>query len=183
VIAIDDGTRVPERLRMAEAGKAITIDMADEYIYDKLLDLTGGRGPDACIDAVGMEAHGMTLDAIYDKVKTSLFMETDRVHALRQAINCCRKGGTVSVPGVYVGFPDKIPMGAIVNKALTLRSGQTHVHKYIPILMDRIEKGDIDPSFVVTHRLPLSQAPRGYQIFQEKKDGCIKIVLKPEMDN
>jgi threonine dehydrogenase-like Zn-dependent dehydrogenase len=183
VIAIDDGTRVPERLRMAEAGKAITIDMADEYIYEKLLDLTGGRGPDACIDAVGMEAHGMTLDAIYDKVKTSLFMETDRVHALRQAINCCRKGGTVSVPGVYVGFPDKIPMGAIVNKALTLRSGQTHVHKYIPILMDRIEKGDIDPSFVVTHRLPLSQAPRGYQIFQEKKDGCIKIVLKPEMDN
>ena len=179
VIAIDDGSRVPERIRMAEDGGAITIDMHDEYVYEKLLELTGGRGPDACIDAVGMEAHGMSLDAVMDKVKAATFMTTDRGHALRQAINCCRKGGTVSVPGVYAGFPDKIPMGAIVNKSLTLKSGQTHVHKYVPKLIDHILKKEIDPSFVVTHRLPLSQAPHGYKIFNEKTDGCIKIVLKP----
>jgi threonine dehydrogenase-like Zn-dependent dehydrogenase len=179
VIAIDDNTRVPERLRMAEQGGATTIDMRDEYVYDRLLQMTAGIGPDACIDAVGMEAHGMTLDAFYDKVKTMAMMETDRPHALRQAINCCRKGGTVSVPGVYGGFPDKIPFGAIVNKSLTIRSGQTHVHKYLPELTRRIQNGDIDPSFVITHRLPLSQAPEGYKMFRDKKDGCIKIVLDP----
>jgi threonine dehydrogenase-like Zn-dependent dehydrogenase len=179
VIAIDDNQRVPERLRMAEEGGATTIDMRDEYVYDRLLQLTAGIGPDACIDAVGMEAHGMTLDAFYDKVKTMAMMETDRPHALRQAINCCRKGGTVSVPGVYGGFPDKIPFGAIVNKSLTIRSGQTHVHKYLPELTRRIQNGDIDPSFVITHRLPLSQAPKGYEMFRDKKDGCIKIVLDP----
>jgi threonine dehydrogenase-like Zn-dependent dehydrogenase len=179
VIAIDDNTRVPERLRMAEEGGATTIDMRDEYVYDRLLQMTAGIGPDACIDAVGMEAHGMTLDAFYDKVKTMAMMETDRPHALRQAINCCRKGGTVSVPGVYGGFPDKIPFGAIVNKSLTIRSGQTHVHKYLPELTRRIQNGDIDPSFVITHRLPLSQAPEGYKMFRDKQDGCIKIVLDP----
>ena len=179
VIAIDDNKRVPERLRMAEQGGATTIDMRDEYVYDRLLQMTGGIGPDACIDAVGMEAHGLTLDAFYDKVKTMAMMETDRPHALRQAINCCRKGGTVSVPGVYGGFPDKIPFGAIVNKSLTIRSGQTHVHRYLPELTRRIQNGDIDPSFVITHRLPLSQAPHGYQIFRDKQDGCIKIVLDP----
>lgn len=180
VIAIDDETRVPERIHMARHAGAITIDMHDEYVYDRLLDLTGGIGPDICIDAVGMEAHGYTtLGAVYDRVKTNLFMETERPHVLRQAINCCRKGGTVSIPGVYGGLSDKIPMGALMNKGLTIKTGQTHVHKYVPALLERIRKGEIDPSFVVTHRLPLSQAPHAYNIFREKKDGCIKVVLDP----
>jgi threonine dehydrogenase-like Zn-dependent dehydrogenase len=179
VVAIDDGTRVPERLRMAADGGAITIDMRDEYVYEKLLELTGGRGPDACIDAVGMEAHGFTVDAFVDKMKAAAMMATDRPHALRQAINCCRKGGTVSVPGVYGGVVDKLPFGAAMQKGLQFRMGQTHVHKYVPILIDRIQKGEIDPSFVITHKMPLSEAPHGYKIFQEKRDGCIKIVLKP----
>lgn len=176
VIAIDD---VPERLHMARAGGAETIDMSDEYVYDRLREMTAGIGPDACIEAVGMEAHGMTLDAAYDRVAVVLMMETDRPHALRQAINCCRKGGTVSVAGVFGGIADKIPLGAVMNKELTIRSGQTHVHHYVPRLLERIVKGEIDPSFVVTHNLPLSEAPRGYRMFHEKKDGCIKIVLKP----
>ena len=179
VVAIDDGTRVPERLRMAADGKAVTIDMRDEYVYERLLDLTGGRGPDACIDAVGMEAHGFTVDAFVDKVKAAAMLATDRPHALRQAINCCRKGGTVSVPGVYGGVVDKLPFGAAMQKGLTFRMGQTHVHKYVPTLIERIRKGEIDPSFVITHKLPLSQAAYGYKMFQEKRDGCIKIVLKP----
>ena len=179
VVAIDDGTRAPERLQMARDGGAITIDMRDEYIYDRLLDLTGGIGPDVCIDAVGMEAHGFTLDAVYDKVKSMAMMETDRPHALRQAINCCRKGGTLSIPGVYGGLPDKIPIGAMMNKSLTVRTGQTHVHKYVPMLLERIRNGDIDPTFVITHRLPLSQAAHGFDIFRHQKDGCIKIVLDP----
>jgi threonine dehydrogenase-like Zn-dependent dehydrogenase len=145
-----------------------------------LLDLTHGLGPDVCIDAVGMEAHGYTaLESAYDKVKTNLFMETDRPHALRQAIGCCRKGGTISIPGVYGGIADKIPLGALMNKGLTIKTGQTHVHKYVPKLLDLIRQGRIDPSFVVTHRLPLSQAPEGYKMFREKRDGCIKIVLDP----
>jgi threonine dehydrogenase-like Zn-dependent dehydrogenase len=164
---------------MAEDAGAITIDMHDEYVYDRLLQLTGGRGPDACIDAVGMEAHGLTVDAMVDRVKAAVMLATDRPHALRQAINCCRKGGTVSVPGVYGGFLDKVPFGAAMQKGLTFRMGQTHVHKYVQPLIDRIEKGEIDPSFVITHKLPLSQAPHGYEIFQKKQDGCIKIVLKP----
>lgn len=176
VIAIDD---VPERLQMAAQARATTIDHSQEQVYERLRELTGGIGPDACIEAVGMEAHGFTLDAAYDRLKSALRMETDRPHALRQAINCCRKGGTVSVPGVYAGFPDKIPMGAIVNKSLTIRSGQTHVHHYVPILIDRIRRGEIDPSFVITHRLPLGDAPHAYKMFRDKKDGCIKVVLKP----
>ncbi len=180
VVAIDDGQKVPERMQMAKEAGAITIDMHDEYVYDQLMDLTGGIGPDVCIDAVGMEAHGSTVaETIYDKVKTNLFMETERPHVIRQAIQCCRKGGTVSIPGVYGGLSDKIPIGALMNKALTIKTGQTHVHRYIPELLDHIRSGRIDPSFVVTHRLPLSQAPHGYKIFREKQDGCIKVVLDP----
>jgi len=179
VIAIDDGARVPERLQMAAEGKAITIDMHDEYVYEKLLDLTGGRGPDSCIDAVGMEAHGLTLDAFLDKAKAMMMLATDRPHALRQAINCCRKGGTVSVPGVYGGLLDKIPFGAAMQKGLTFKMGQTHVHRYHQRLLDHIRSGAIDPSFVITHKLPLREAPEGYRMFNEKRDGCIKIVLKP----
>jgi threonine dehydrogenase-like Zn-dependent dehydrogenase len=177
VIAIDD---VPERLQMAEReGKAETLNFADEYIFDKLKELTGGLGPDRCIDAVGMEAHGTSPDALLDRVKAASFLATDRPHVLRQAINACRKGGTVSVPGVYGGFVDKIPMGAVVNKGLTIKSGQTHVHKYMRPLLERIQQGEIDPSFVITHRLPLEQAPHGYEIFKHKQDNCIKVVLKP----
>jgi len=180
VIAIDDGQKVPERLQMAKDAGAITIDMYDEYVYERLMDLTGGIGPDVCIDAVGMEAHGSTAaESFYDKVKTNMFMETERPHVIRQAIECCRKGGTVSIPGVYGGVSDKIPMGALMNKALTIKTGQTHVHRYVPELLDHIRGGRIDPSFVVTHRLPLSQAPHGYKIFREKQDGCIKVVLDP----
>jgi len=180
VVAIDDGQKVPERLQMARDAGATTIDMHDEYVYDRLMDLTGGIGPDVCIDAVGMEAHGSTaVESIYDKVKTNLFMETERPHVIRQAIECCRKGGTVSIAGVYGGFSDKIPMGALMNKGLTIKTGQTHVHRYVPELLDHIRSGRIDPSFVVTHRLPLSQAPHGYKIFREKQDGCIKVVLDP----
>jgi threonine dehydrogenase-like Zn-dependent dehydrogenase len=126
-----------------------------------------------------MEAHGFTVDAFVDKVKAAVMLATDRPHALRQAINCCRKGGTVSVPGVYGGVVDKLPFGAAMQKGLQFRMGQTHVHKYVPILTRLIEEGKIDPSFVITHKMPLSQAPHGYEIFQAKQDGCIKIVLQP----
>lgn len=180
VVAIDDETMVPERLQMAREGGAMTIDMRDEYVYERLMDLTGGLGPDVCIDAVGMEAHGHTaIESLYDKVKTNLFMETERPHAVRQAIMCCRKGGTVSIPGVYGGFSDKFPLGALMNKGLTIKTGQTHVHKYVPKLLDLIRAGRIDPSFVVTHRLPLSQASEAYAMFREKRDGCVKVVLDP----
>lgn len=176
VIAIDS---VPERRELAAKGGAETIDMSDEYVYDRILDLTGGRGADCCIEAVGMEAHGATLDAMYDRAKSAMFMATDQIHALRQAINCCRKGGTVSVPGVYGGLADKFPIGAVFNKGLTLKSGQTHVQRYMQPLLQRVQKGEIDPSFVITHRLPLSEAPEAYGIFANKQDGCIKVVLKP----
>jgi threonine dehydrogenase-like Zn-dependent dehydrogenase len=177
VIAIDD---VPERLQMAEEyGKATTLNFADEYVFDKLREMTGGRGPDRCIDAVGMEAHATSPDAILDRVKAAALLATDRPHVLRQAINACRKGGTVSIPGVYGGVVDKLPFGAVVNKALTLKSGQTHVHRYMKPLLDRIQKGEIDPSFVITHRMSLDDAPHGYEIFSNKQDNCIKVVLKP----
>jgi threonine dehydrogenase-like Zn-dependent dehydrogenase len=137
-------------------------------------------GPDACIDAVGMEAHGYRwIESVYDKVKTNLFLETERPHALRQAVHCCRKGGTLSVAGVYGGFADKIPLGAIMNKGLTIKTGQTHVHRFVPELLDLIRQKRIDPSFVVTHRMPLSEAPYAYEIFRKKQDGCIKVVLDP----
>ncbi len=180
VIAIDDGQLAPERLQMARDAGAITIDHRKESVYDRLLELTGGIGPDVCIDAVGMEAHGSNaFENAYDKAKTWMMQETERPAVLRQAIISCRKGGTVSIPGVYGGLSDKIPMGALMNKGLTIKTGQTHVHKYVPKLLDYIRSGKIDPSFVVTHRMPLSEAPRAYDIFREKKDGCIKVVLDP----
>jgi len=153
--------------------------MSDEQIYERLRELSGGRGPDVCVDAVGMEAHGMTLDAAVDRVKAGMYMTTDRAHALRQAINCCRKGGTVSIPGVYAGFPDKIPMGPAMNKGLTFKMGQTHMMKYMKPLLERVQRGEIDPTFVITHRMSLDEAPEGYRIFQEKRDNCIKVVMKP----
>ena len=176
VVAIDT---VPERLQMATDAGAETLDSMNDDVFERLKDMTGGLGPDACIDAVGMEAHGAHLDYWYDKVKTMTFMATDRASSLRQAINCCRKGGVVSIPGVYGGFIDKVPMGAAFNKGLTLKMGQTHVHKYLPRLLQHIEKGDIDPSFVVTHTVPLDQAPEMYKTFRDKEDGCIKVVMKP----
>lgn len=177
VIAID---RVPERLRMAEAGKAETINFDEVKVYDKLMEMTGGRGPDRCIDAVGCEAHAAgSFDVVLDKVKTSVMLATDRLHALREAIMCCRKTGTVSVPGVYVGMVDKLPFGAAMNKSLTFKMGQTHVQRYLQPLLARIESGQIDPSFVVTHRVPLDEAPAAYKTFRDKQDGCIKVVLKP----
>lgn len=176
VIAID---RVPERLQMAQEGGAEVLNFEDIDVGEALKEMTGGRGPDAVMDAVGMEAHGMGLEGLYDKAKQAVRLETDRPHVLRQAIVACRKGGTVSIPGVYGGFVDKMPMGAAMNKGLTFKMGQTHVHRYLPVLLERIQNGEIDPSFVITHRLPLAQAPNGYEIFKHKKDNCIKIVLKP----
>ncbi|MBX5446432.1 zinc-dependent alcohol dehydrogenase [Sphaerobacter sp.] len=174
VIAID---RIPERLRMAEAGGARTLNYQDTDVVEALKELTGGRGPDACIDAVGMEAHGVGPAAWFDRAEQAVRLETDRPTALRQVIQACRKGGVISVPGVYGGFIDKFPIGAIFSKGLTLRTGQTHVQAYLRPLLERIANGDIDPSFIVTHRLPLEEAPGAYHTFQQKEDGCIKVVL------
>jgi threonine dehydrogenase-like Zn-dependent dehydrogenase len=178
VIGID---RLPERLRMAqEKVNAVPLNYQEaDNVVDALKELTGGRGPDACIDAVGMEAHGWTIDALYDKAMQVARLGTDRPHALREAIQACRKGGTVSIPGVYGGFLDKFPIGAAFAKGLTFKMGQTHMHRYLRPLMERIERGEIDPSFVITHRLPLDEAPEGYRLFKEKEDGCIKVVLQP----
>jgi len=176
VIAIDT---VAERLAMATAGGAETLDSMDPDVFYKLRNMTGGIGPDACIDAVGLEAHGPHIDFVYDKVKTMTFLATDRISALRQAIHSCRKGGTVSVPCVYCGFLDKLPYGAAMNKGLTMKTGQTHVHKYLPRLLRYIENGDIDPSFVVTHRVSIDRAPEMYRTFRDKQDGCIKVVMQP----
>jgi threonine dehydrogenase-like Zn-dependent dehydrogenase len=177
VIAID---RYPGRLKMAQDyGKAEVFNYEEVNVIETLKEMTGGRGPDACIDAVGMEAHNTGLVGLYDKVKQSVYLETDRPHALRQAIQACRKGGTVSIPGVYGGFIDKVPMGAAFSKGLTFKMGQTHVHNYLQPLLRYIEQGDIDPSFVITHRLSLEGAPQGYEIFKEHKDTCIKVVLEP----
>jgi threonine dehydrogenase-like Zn-dependent dehydrogenase len=161
-------------------GKAETIDFAQESVYDRLMEMTAGRGPDRCIDAVGAEAHGSgALDAVLDKAKAAVMLTTDRAHVLREAVMCCRKGGTLSIPGVYIGFPDKIPFGAIMNKGLTIKTGQTHVAKYHRKLLAKIEAGEIDPSFVITHRPRLQEAPEYYRIFRDKEQGCIKVVLKP----
>jgi threonine dehydrogenase-like Zn-dependent dehydrogenase len=177
VIAID---RFAERLQMAkEQGKAEIINYEEIDPGEALKEMTGGRGPDRCIDAVGMEAHGTDAMAVYDKVKQGVKLETDKPTALRQAIVACRKGGTVSIPGVYGGFVDKVPLGAIVNKALTLRSGQTHVHKYLQPLLERIQRGEIDPSYVISHHLSIDDAPKGYKMFRNKEDNCTKVVLKP----
>ncbi len=176
VIAIDS---VPERLRMAFDAGAETLDSMNDDVFERLSDMTGGVGPDSCIDAVGLEAHGAHIDYYYDKIKTMTFMATDRASALRQAIHCCRKGGTVSIPGVYGGFIDKVPMGAAFAKGLTLKMGQTHVPRYLRPLLERIQKGEIDPSFVISHRFPLSRAAEAYDMFNRKEDGCTKVVLKP----
>ena len=177
VIAID---RISERLEMAsEDGAAETINYDDTDVVDELNAMTGGRGPVACIDAVGMEAHGTTFDALYDYAKQSVMLETDRPHVLRQAIQACRKGGTVSIPGVYGGFIDKFPIGAAFAKGLTFKMGQTNVHKYLAPLLERIQKGEIDPSFIITHPLKLEDAAEGYKVFSERKAGCIKVVLQP----
>jgi threonine dehydrogenase-like Zn-dependent dehydrogenase len=176
VIAID---RFPYRMRIAhERAHAETINYEEVDVAETLKEMTGGRGPDHCIDAVGMEGHAPGVVGAYDKIKTSLMLETDRPVALRQAILSCRSGGTVSVAGVYSGFIDKFPMGAIVNRALTIRSGQTHVHRYLRPLLERIERGEIDPSFVITHRLGLDQAAEGFAMFNDKVDDCLKVVLK-----
>ena len=177
VIAID---RFPYRLRMArEASGAETLNYEQVDIDEALRELTGGRGPDACIDAVGMEAHVPGPLYTYDRAKQALGLETDRPFALRQAIHGCRNGGTVSVIGVYGGFIDKFPMGAVVNRSLTIRTGQCHVQRYMKPLLERIERGEIDPSFVITHRLPLREAPAGFDMFLNKQDDCLKVVLRP----
>jgi len=175
VIAID---RFPERLRMAlEKAGAETINYEKVNVLEALHEMTGGRGPDACIDAVGMEAHAPGIVGFYDRAKQAAMLETDRPIALREAILACRKGGVVSVPGVYGGFLDKIPFGAVMNKALTIKTGQTHVQRYMQPLLERIQKGEIDPSFVITHRLRLEDAPDAYKTFRDKEDECIKVVL------
>lgn len=177
VIAIDT---VPERKALAKASGALVLDFSDEDIYDRIMELTGGRGADACIDAVGTEPDTMSgLDAVIDRVKVATFMGTDRPHVLRQAIHCCRNFGTVSIVGVYGGFVDKIPMGSAINRGLTFRMAQTPVQHYLPMLLERIERGDIDPSFVITHRASLEDGPDLYKTFRDRKDGCIKVVLKP----
>jgi threonine dehydrogenase-like Zn-dependent dehydrogenase len=178
VIAID---RLPYRLDLARrrAGATEVLNYEEVDVREALAELTGGRGPDACIDAVGLEAHGHAASYAYDRTKQALLLESDRPLALREAILACRNGGVVSVIGVYGGFIDKFPMGAIVNRSLTLRSGQCHVHRYMRPLLERIQRGELDPSFVITHRVPLEEASRGYSMFLGKKDGCEKVVLKP----
>ena len=178
VVAID---RLKERLRMAELhGKAETINFQEEPVYDRLLEMTAGRGPDRCIDAVGTEAHvGGSFDAWVDRAKQATLLGTDRPHVLREAIYCCRKGGTVSIPGVYLGLVDHIPFGSAMNKGLTLKMGQTHVHRYLGPLLSRIQTGQIDPSFVITHRVKLAKAPHAYATFCDKQEECIKVVMTP----
>jgi threonine dehydrogenase-like Zn-dependent dehydrogenase len=174
VIAIDD---VPERLEMAAAAGAEIIEDT-ESVYEALMTATAGRGPDACIDAVGMEAHGHhAIDALLDDAKAAMRLQPDRAHALRQAIHACRKGGTVSVPGVYVGFIDKLNFGMAFNKGLKFKMGQTHTQRYMRPLLERIERGEIDPSFVISHRLRLEDAPDAYETFRAKRDKCTKVVM------
>ncbi|MCB5175564.1 zinc-dependent alcohol dehydrogenase [Microvirga lenta] len=178
VIAID---RLPERLSMAEAGGAITINFQEESVIERLNELTGGKGPEKCIDAVGLEAHvSMTHpDTILDRAKQAVMLETDRPHVLREMMYVCRPAGVLSVAGVYGGLLDKIPFGAVMNKGLTIRTGQTHVNRWTDDLLRRIEEGQIDPSFVITHTVGLDDGPEMYRTFRDKKDGCIKVVLKP----
>ena len=178
VIAID---RFPERLAMAQGIGAITVDYSEEdvSVLTALKDLTGGIGPDACIDAVGLEAHSSDLQGIYDKVKTALMLETDRPGVLRQAILAVRKGGTLSIPGVYGGLLDKVPFGAAFGKGITMKMGQTHMHKYMKPLLERIEKGQIDPTYIISHRITLDQAPEMYKVWRDKKEQVTKIVIDP----
>jgi threonine dehydrogenase-like Zn-dependent dehydrogenase len=175
VIAIDN---IASRLSLAQKGGAEALNSDEGDVVEKLKQMTAGRGPDACIDAVGMEAHGTTADAVYDYAKMALKMETDHPHALRQAIQACRKGGTISIPGVYGGVVDKFPLGVAFSKGLSFRMGQTNVHKYLKPLMERVARGEIDPSFVITHRMTLDDGAQGYSTF-DAQDGCIKVVMRP----
>jgi threonine dehydrogenase-like Zn-dependent dehydrogenase len=177
VIAID---RFPYRLKMAREGAAadVTINYEETNVLEALKELTGGRGPDACIDAVGLEGHAPGLHGLYDKAKQSMRWENDRIPSLRQAIMSCRNGGTISIVGVYGGFDDKFPLGAVMNRSLTIKTGQCHVHRYMKPLLDHIQNGDIDPSFVITHKMSLEDAPVGFDIFNRKEDDCLKVVLQ-----
>src|SRR5689334_18204270 len=177
VIAID---WLPDRLSMARAGGATTINFDEESVIERLNELTHGRGPDKCIDAVGMEAHAAQhIDSMYDRAKQAVMAESDRPHVLREMMYVCRPGGTLSIPGVYGGLVDKIPFGMLMNKGLTVRTGQTHVNRWTDDLLRRIQEGQIDPSFVITHTVGLDEAPQMYKTFRDKEDGCIKVVLKP----
>jgi threonine dehydrogenase-like Zn-dependent dehydrogenase len=177
IIAID---RFPYRLEIAtqKAGATDAINYEEEHLHERLKDLTGGRGPDACIDAVGMEAHGHGAQYAYDRAKQIAKIELDRPIALRDAILACANGGVVSVVGVYGGFIDKFPMGSFMNRSLTMRTGQCHVHRYMRPLLERIQRGEIDPTFIITHRMSLGEAPQGYDLFLNKVDECLKVVLK-----
>lgn len=177
VVVIDN---VPERLTMAEAGGAIAINFDKESVLSRLKDLTNGKGPEKCIDAVGLEAHATrSLDSMYDRVKQAMLMESDRAHVLREMIYVCRPAGILSIPGVYGGLVDKLPIGALMNKGLTVRTGQTHVNRWTDDLLRRIDEGQIDPSFVITHSVGLEQGPEMYKTFRDKQDGCVKVILKP----
>ena len=179
VVAID---RFPERLRKATEAGAEALDYERVDVLEVLADMTGGRGPDACIDAVGLEGHSHGVFGTYDRVKQAMMLESDRPPSLRQALKACRNGGTVSIPAVYGGFIDKILFGSIVNRALTVKSGQTHVQRYLGPLLQLIETGKIDPSFIITHTLPLSEAPQAFRMFRDKEDSCVKVVLKPWLE-
>ena len=179
VIAID---AVPERLQMAEQGGAETINFHEQNVYEALMDMTGGRGPDACIDDVGMEPHTALPIHLYDRAKQVMQLQQDRPQVLREAIMSCRNGGTISIIGVYGGFADKFPTGSLMQRSLTVRTGQAHVQRYMRPLLQLVEEGAIDPSFVVTHVMSLEDAPKGYELFKHKQDGCIKVVLKPGMN-
>jgi threonine dehydrogenase-like Zn-dependent dehydrogenase len=171
---------VPERLALARTSGAKTIDFLEEDVYERIMEMTKGRGADACIDAVGTEPEtAASFDSVVDRMKVATFMGTDRPHVLRQAIHCCRNFGVVSIVGVYGGFVDKIPMGSAINRGITFRMAQTPVQRYLPKLLGRIEKGEIDPSFVITHRATLEEGPELYKTFRDRKDGCIKVVMKP----
>lgn len=177
VIAID---KVPERLRMAEEGGAEVINQDEvDSVLNVLRDMTANRGPDSCMDAVGMEASGHSLPYMYDDMKQKMRLTFDRAEVFRECVIACRKGGTVSVPGVYGGFVDKVPLGAIMNKSLNIKTGQTHMMHYMKPLLERVERGEIDPSFVISHVLPIEEAPRGYKIFRDKEESCTKVVLDP----
>lgn len=177
VIAVDT---IPERLEMAKQSGAETLDFLEERIYERITDMTDGRGADACIDAVGTEPYWNSgADAIVDRVKTATMLTTDRPHVLREAIQSCRNFGTVSIVGVYGGYADMIPLGSAMNRGLTLRMAQTPVQRYLPLLLERIEKGEIDPSFVITDHGRLEDGPDLYQKFRDRQDGCIKVVLRP----
>jgi threonine dehydrogenase-like Zn-dependent dehydrogenase len=180
VVAIDN---VPERLEMARAGGAIPVNFDEESVIDRLNELTGGQGPEKCVDCVGMEAHvGLKhFDSVMDRAKQAMMLETDRPHVLREMMYVCRPAGVISVPGVYGGLVDKIPFGIMMNKGLTLRTGQTHVNRWSDDLLRRIQEGQIDPSFVITHTVSLEKGPEMYETFRDKKDGCVKVVMKPSL--